>query len=234
MKIKEKFRKMDYIDYGKYNSGRIISGISGHARKKMFQTFMKYAVPTRESSVLDVGVTPDNKMESNNFFEKMYPWTGNITMCTVEDAGNLELEFPGSRFVQNKPGEPLPFKTGQFDIVFCSAVLEHVGDKKAQRFFLRELIRVGKKVFLTTPNRWFPVEVHTVLPFIHWLPCRIHQKILRMIGKDFYAETGNLNLLSKRQLKRMICSLKAPVRWTFSSYRMFGITSNIILYVERR
>lgn len=224
---------MDYIDYAKFNSGKIVSQVSGHARKKMFQKFMEYTTPSQEICVLDVGVTPDNKMVSNNFFEKMYPWTGNITMCSMEDAKNLEDEFPGSRFVQNKSGESLPFKTGQFDIVFCSAVLEHVGNKKEQRFFLKELIRVGKKVFLTTPNRWFPVEVHTVLPFIHWLPQNIHQKILRMLGRDFYAKTSNLNLLSKRQLNRMLSSIKAPVHWTFSQYRLFGMTSNIILYVER-
>jgi hypothetical protein len=29
---------------------------------------------------------------------------------------------------------------------------------------------VGRRVFLTTPNRWFPIEVHTRLPFVHWLP----------------------------------------------------------------
>ena len=27
-------------------------------------------------------------------------------------------------------------------------------------------------VFVTTPNRWFPLEVHTLLPFVHWLPGR--------------------------------------------------------------
>lgn len=225
---------MDYMDYAAYNSGKFISRISGHARRKMYQKFIEYTSPTEECLVLDAGVTPDNKLDSNNFFEKMYPWTSRITMCTIEDASGLEKEFPGSRFVQNESGRPLPFKNGQFDIVFCSAVLEHVGDRAAQRFFLKELIRVGKKIYLTTPNRWFPVEVHTVLPFIHWLPQPIHQKILKLLGKSFFAETDNLNLCSKRQLNKMLGTIKTPIHWKFSSYRMFGITSNIILYVERK
>lgn len=223
----------DYMDYGKYNSGRFVSQISGRARRKMFQCFMEYASPAPESRCLDVGVTPDNEGAANNFFEKMYPWTGSIIMCSVEDAGFLEREFLGSKFVQNEPGKALPFKDGQFDVVFCSAVLEHVGDYKAQEFFLKELVRVGRKVFLTTPNRWFPVEVHTVLPFIHWLPQPVHQKILRLLGKDFFAQTENLNLLDKKRLSRMLQSVSIPVHWVFSSYRLFGLPSNIILYIER-
>lgn len=234
----------EYLDYAKYNNGWIISKISGHARKKMFKHFMHNFQPIKNDRILDVGVTPDNAKEANNFFEKMYPWKSSITMCTVENAKNLEKEFPGSKFIQNEAGKPLPFKNGQFDIVFCSAVLEHVGNNKKQRFFLRELIRVGKRVYLTTPNRWFPFEVHTVLPFIHWLPQPQHQRILKLLGKNMYADTKNLNLLSKRKLTVMLQSMKIPMKWKFSSYKLFGnritvfltdicraVTGNSVLYV---
>jgi len=203
---------------------------------KMFEQFETLAKPKQTDLVLDVGVTPNNTPVANNFFEKMYSWTDRITMCTVEDASNLEREFPGSKFVRNEPDKPLPFRDSQFDIVFCSAVLEHVGDNKAQEFFLSELVRVGKKIFLTTPNRWFPIEMHTVLPLIHWLPQAVHQKLLRLLGKDFFAETGNLNLLSKRKLAGMLASSQSagqPVSWTLTSYRLLGWTSNIILYIEK-
>jgi hypothetical protein len=39
-----------------------------------------------------------------------------------------------------------------------------------QQAFVREALRVGRRVFLTTPNRWFPIELHTRLPLVHWLP----------------------------------------------------------------
>ena len=63
-----------------------------------------------------------------------------------------------------------PFDDGSFDVVFSNAVIEHVGDRERQGQLVREALRVGRRVFLTTPNRWFPVEVHTRLPFVHWLP----------------------------------------------------------------
>jgi hypothetical protein len=33
-------------------------------------------------------------------------------------------------------------------------------------------------VFVTTPNRWFPLEVHTLLPFVHWLPPGPRRRLL--------------------------------------------------------
>ncbi len=115
-------------DYGLYTKKMSVTAkISNHVREKMYARFMSFAQPTPKDLVLDVGVTPYNEFP-NNYFEKLYPWTSNITMCSVEDASNLEREFPGSKFVRNEPGKPLPFRNDQFDIVFCNAVLEHVGE----------------------------------------------------------------------------------------------------------
>ncbi|MDR1740563.1 MAG: class I SAM-dependent methyltransferase, partial [Synergistaceae bacterium] len=51
-----------------------------------------------------------------------------------------------------------PFKDGEFDLVFSSAVIEHVGSFERQTRFISEAARVsGRYVFITTPNRWFPV-----------------------------------------------------------------------------
>ena len=71
----------------------------------------------------------------------------------------------------------LPFADRSFDIVFSNAVIEHVGDIERQRLFVAEALRVGRRVFLTTPNRWFPIEVHTRLPFVHWLPERAADRV---------------------------------------------------------
>ena len=70
-------------------------------------------------------------------------------------------------------GRELPFADGEFDLGFSNAVVEHVaGGRDGQRRFVHELCRVSRRVFVTTPNRLFPLEVHTLLPFVHWLPPR--------------------------------------------------------------
>ena len=46
---------------------------------------------------------------------------------------------------------------GTFDVVFSNAVIEHVGGEEEQLRFVAEALRVGRRAFITTPNRLFPV-----------------------------------------------------------------------------
>jgi len=201
------------------------------ARKKMYKHFESLTMPTINDKVLDMGVTPDTSLIETNYFEKVYPYTQNITMSTIEDASNLEQIFNGAKFVHNEPGKPFPFYDKQFDILFCSAVLEHVGDEDTQRQFVHECIRVARKIYLTTPNKYFPIEFHTYLPFIHYLPRSAHQKILRLLKMNFWAETSNLNLLTKRDFFSMLPENTYKNARIYYN-RMFGIATNLILYVE--
>jgi hypothetical protein len=94
-------------------------------------------------------------------------------------------------------GRDLPFADGEFDVAFSNAVLEHVGEREAQRDFVRELCRVSRRVFLTTPNRWFPLEVHTLLPLVHWLPRAPRESLYRALGRE---EGVGVELLGPRGL----------------------------------
>ena len=55
-------------------------------------------------------------------------------------------------------------------------------------------------MFLTTPNRRFPVEVHTALPLVHWLPDRAAHRVYDLLGKEF---AKDLDLLSSRSLEAL-------------------------------
>ena len=71
--------------------------------------------------------------------------------------------------------------------------------------FVKEAFRISKKyVFITTPNRYFPLDLHTAIPIIHWLPKKIHRIILRMIGHKFLSQEKNLNLLKSRQNRQIL------------------------------
>jgi SAM-dependent methyltransferase len=203
----------------------VAAAVSFRARKRMFQQFMDTVRPARSDVILDVGVTPDTSLEVN-YFEQLYPYRDRITATSIEDASNLEDRFPGLTFVQTE-GVKLPFADHQFDIAFSSAVIEHVGNTDRQREFVSELLRVSRRVYLLTPNRWFPLEFHSMLPLIHWLPRPQHQRILRALGREFWSETDNLNLLSSADLRSMF---PPDVVVEMDFLRTFGWPSNLMAY----
>lgn len=219
------------IDY--FSLGHPLAGLRTHyawrAREQMFQRFMHTLKPTEQTSILDLGVTPDLTLRESNHFEQRYPWPAQLTAASIEPIEGLTTRFPKIKFTQVQPG-PLPFKDREFDITFCSAVLEHVGNHDEQAFFLSEIFRVSKSFFLTTPNRWFPLEFHTIIPLLHWLPQPAHQRILRALGENFWARTNNLNLLSKADLSKISRLANKEIKIHIDSVKLLGWPSNLIAW----
>ncbi len=168
--------------------------LSVKARQKMFELFMSVMKPLHTTTILDVGVTCDEEHPASNMLEYCYSYKKQITCAGVEDAHHLESIYPGVQFQKIKPHEKLPFKDKQFDIAYSNAVLEHAGTRIEQAAFVKELCRVGKKVFISAPNRLFPIEHHTALPFVHYLPNSGFRATAKLLGMDFWSKEANLNL----------------------------------------
>lgn len=66
-----------------------------------------------------------------------------------------------------------------FDLVFSNSVIEHVGAEKQQQAFAQEVRRLGKSYWVQTPSIWFPIEVHTGMPFWWFYPEALRQRLLR-------------------------------------------------------
>ena len=157
------------------------------ARQKIYRKMERMLPLTEMQSVLDVGVTTDRKCGFSNFFEMMFPYPGRITAFSNQDASWMCETWPGLKFVRGD-ARKMPFADKSFDFVFSSAVIEHVGSRDCQRTFLSECFRVARKrIFITTPNRWFPMEMHTGLPLLHWLPMRWHRRIIRLLGFESHS-----------------------------------------------
>ncbi len=175
--------------------------LGARQRTKMFQNFITQFGLSPDQTVVDIGVTNNKVFELDNYFEILYPRKDKITAVGLEDASYLEKAYPGLRFVQVRAG-PLPFDDNEFDVAHASAVIEHVGGRENQVAFLAELWRVARKgLFVTTPNRWFPIEFHTMLPVLHWLPPPTFRLLLDRLGYGFFANERNLNLLTGRSLQ---------------------------------
>ena len=193
----------------------------------MFERFVSLMQPTPASRILDLGVTEDTENAESNYFEQWYPHKERIVCAGVEDASHLERQFPGITFRRIVPHEPLPFADGEFDIVFSNAVVEHAGSRRQQRFFIDEAARVGRRFFITTPNRWFPLEMHTALPVLHYLPPPAHRKLLSALGLADWATEERLNLLDARSLRELFAARHDV---SIAAIRFAGIVSNLIAH----
>ena len=159
-------------EYGGRVLRRVASRVSLLSRERKLRQFLDLFEPGPETTVVDVGVTdaPFGGGSTDNFFEALYPWPERITAVGHTELDRFAAAFPMVRAVR-ADGRALPFADGEFELGFSNAVVEHVaGGRDGQRRFVHELCRVARRVYVTTPNRWFPLEVHTLRPFVHWLP----------------------------------------------------------------
>jgi len=214
-----------YQHQAKY--AKLVEFVTSHVRKQIFQAFMHAAKPQADAKVLDIGVTSNDRSDCN-LFEALYPYPHKITAVGLEDASFLESEYPGLKYVK-ADALNLPFADKSFDIAVSWAVIEHLGSRKRQLAFVQEMSRVSRAFFLTTPNRWYPIEFHTVMPFVHWLPPKSFRQILRLLKMPFYATEETLNLLDRRQLLSL---LPETVEYECMNARLLGPVSNLVVFAR--
>ena len=140
--------------------------VSGKSRIKKLDHF--YSLCSPQSSILDVGVSNNEYNTSINLFLNNFRLCDHqYTGLAIQQMAGIKKKHPNKKFIEYTGGV-FPFRNKKFDWVHSNAVIEHVGSQKDQLLFINEMLRVGKNVFFTTPNKWFPVESHTNTFFRHW------------------------------------------------------------------
>lgn len=126
----------------------------------------------------------------------------------------------------------LPFCDNSFDIVYSNSVIEHVGSFDNASRMASEMSRVGKGYYCQTPNYWFPMEPHLLMPFFHWLPNRKQEFFARYFSiwglatKPTIMEThemvNSINLLKFYDMKYLFPDAQ------FINEKLFGITKSLV------
>ena len=204
---------------------------SYRSRKRKYDLFLKKMKPEPSDTILDVGVA-SHGYRYTNFLELWYPHKDQITALTnekEEEYDEFRRMFPQIQLVFCDALH-MDFDDDHFDIVFSNAVIEHVGSEENQRRFVSELIRVGRKVFIATPNYWFPVDPHTLIPFAHYLPRSARFWIYRTLGRSYWADIDHLNLLT---MKRFISIFPDGVQVRFIRQRTLGFPNTLMAVAEK-
>lgn len=160
-----------------------------------------YALCPPDGMVLDVGVSNVDHSPQMNLFLKTFRFPDKCyTGLAVTPMDEIARAYPGKRFVVYD-GVDFPFADRSFDFIFSNAVIEHVGDDSDQVAFINEMLRCANQVYFTTPNKFFPVESHTNVLFIHWWSRYFYGWCRK--NNPWFSEK-NLRLLSHRQLRILL------------------------------
>ena len=203
------------------------------ARNDFFHLFLQNVKYSNNKSLIDVGTTPSLNIEQN-FFLECIKNNSNLTCISNQDCTILKKKFKNIKKIIKSDFITSNLINNSFDISHSNATIEHVGSFNNQILFVKKMLDISKEsIFIQTPNIFYPIDFHTLLPFIHWLPKKIHRKILKFLKLDFYSAESNLNLLTINDLKS-ICKILNVKKYKILKYRLFFFTSNLILIINKK
>jgi SAM-dependent methyltransferase len=212
------------------NFNSIIYKVSRINRERKYRLFLDELNPSETDTILDVGFNNNDNTIVENFLEKNYPHLNSITALGIDGDDIFKQNYPEVKTVLYD-GRIFPFGDKTFDIGWSNAVLEHVGSEEKQILFLKELARTCKRLYFTTPNRFFPFELHTRLPLLHWLPKKMFDGLLITFAYKTWATGDYMYLLSYHKLKKLLT--KAGIeKYKIHKNRFGGVPMDFSIIVK--
>lgn len=156
-----------------------------------------------------------------------------LDITCVNILGEPREERHGSLTVRHVRGDAtdLALTDGDYDLVFSNSVIEHVGGDDAIGRFAR-IARSGRQYYVQTPNRYFLLEPHFILPF-HFLMPRLVKALIVMFWdrkprrRSFAAaaeRVDSVHLLSVPEMRELFPDGEMVLE------RKFGMVKSIMVF----
>ena len=216
---------------------RLFRTFSARQRARRGQMFLDSFDISPETRILDLGGGTGGHIAS------ILKGPADVTVADISESDLAQAADRGYHTVRLAGDEDvLPFADNQFDIVFCSSVIEHVtGPKDEMRWmtddrrfnqnadryqgqFASELRRVARGYFVQTPYKYFIVESHSWLPvFIVMMPRWLMVPTIRFTNRFWPKGTRpDFRLFTRRQMQTLFPDSE------IASERVMGLTKSLI------
>jgi len=196
-------------------------------RRRRFQIFLSLIEDLpRPIRILDVGGT-------EQFWRSMeFPGDRDGVWLTLLNLEREPVDDPRFISLAGNACDLSAYSDQSYDIVFSNSVIEHVGGADDQRAMADEIRRVGRRYFVQTPNFFFPVEPHFMIPGFQFLPRSMRCFLLTRFSLGAYGKVEDkshaknlvdeIQLLTGRRFKNLFPDAK------IHRERWMGMTKSLI------
>jgi len=216
-----------------------VYALGSRARRRRRELFLSNMALDANTTVLDLGGGDGSHLRMVLEGTPVRP--ENVTVADVDGTAAVG----GFTKVHLKRGlVPLPFADQSFDVVFCNSVIEHVTGispqqtwtetdpktfveraERCQQEFATEVQRIGRRYWVQTPHRDFPIEAHSWLPFVNYLRRDRLVKVLKAVYPFWVSKHApDWHLLDEPTLQRMFPQSR------FARERFLGLTKSITVW----
>ena len=209
------------------NHSNFTDNIIHKKRLEIISIIKENLISPNFKDILDIGTTVDTSKSSNLIIKNLKNFKSYKSISNQKITSNLFTKKLQKSITQDFSLNEL--ETFRSDVVVSNATIEHVGSDQQQLKMLKNIVKLTKKIFIVvTPNRLHPIEFHSKIPFIHWLPKKMHRKILSVIGMSYLSKEKNMNLLKPINLVNLMKNFN-NVEYEIKFVKFLMFKSNIIL-----
>lgn len=188
-----------------YNNNKSLANSFRNKRFQFFENQFKAFDQMGKVRILDIGGT------ESFWVNRGYHNNKNVEI-TILNLFKTETKYSNFIGYMGDACNLSEFNKNHFDLVFSNSVIEHLFTYENQEKMAKEVLRVGKNYFIQTPNKYFFVEPHYLLPFFQFLPKGFRKFILTKTplsrGKKRTPDSAQnsldeIQLLSLKQMKHL-------------------------------
>ncbi len=202
--------------------------LASHLRRRRFQLFVDmlniFEAPVH---ILDVGGTL-------SFWEQMQFVGESAVRVTLLNTYPQYPHYSNFASIVGDARQMDEIADHSFHLVFSNSVIEHVGELEDQQRFANEIRRVAIGYFVQTPNRYFPIEPHFLIPGFQFMPMALRIWLIRHFDLGWHHKTPDrkmaaelvqgIRLLTKHQMQLFFPEA------TIHRERFWGLTKSWIAY----
>ena len=189
-----------------------VERIARAQRRQLFEAFLRFRHGPANDSVLSLSLGK----AAGGLQQRADAPTGSLVSPCILTAGVAPR---------------LPYGSNSFDWIYCAEVIEHLTPAAWQQLLVSECFRVARKgVFITTPNRRHPIEFHSGVPMLHWLPARWRSSLSRVATRVMHIPPA---LVDAPCLYEMASILPGAPVHDVGHKRVLGIKAHFFLMIRK-